>query len=177
MSKRAKRKNRLQIVQNKCGSCTSCCVDLEIAEYDFRKPARDTCPHLAKTSGCSIYKTRPEVCREFRCLWLDDPYAGEEDRPDNCGFLAWFTEPTVLKITETREGSLYSKRYNAIVTSAKALNVLVCVEPLEGEIFSIPKGIISRNGSKITIDIESPNWDRLHQITTELSEGPSLPKP
>ena len=39
------------------------------------------CPHCLKQGGCSIYDTRPEVCRTFNCEWLINPSIGDEWQP------------------------------------------------------------------------------------------------
>jgi hypothetical protein len=62
-----------------CGECSLCCVLPAIPELG--KPANTPCEHLT-ANGCGIYAKRPEVCRRFRCHWLD----GEgTDRPDAVG--------------------------------------------------------------------------------------------
>ena len=74
---------------NNCGTCTACCRIFEIPE--LAKPAGKWCEHCEIGRGCTIYATRPEVCREFECLWLlsqqrDDPreHLAPELRPDRC---------------------------------------------------------------------------------------------
>ena len=40
------------------------------------------------TVGCKIYAARPEVCRNFKCLWLAGWWQmGDELRPDRAGFM------------------------------------------------------------------------------------------
>lgn len=62
-----------------CGSCTLCCKVLAVPE--IAKPAGHWCPQARKGTGCSIYDTRPEMCREFRCLWLQG-HLSAEHKPD-----------------------------------------------------------------------------------------------
>jgi hypothetical protein len=45
------------------------------------KPANVACRHLT-AKGCGIYEKRPQVCRDFRCDWLEGK--GTE-RPDAVG--------------------------------------------------------------------------------------------
>ena len=61
-----------------CGSCTACCKVLGVEELG--KLEGQQCPHVC-AGGCSIYKKRPESCREFECLWLQGLFE-ERDRPD-----------------------------------------------------------------------------------------------
>lgn len=57
-----------------CGECGLCCKLPKIRALE--KPAGKWCPHWDKEKHCTIYETRPEVCRNFVCLWLSD------DMPD-----------------------------------------------------------------------------------------------
>src|SRR5882724_563871 len=67
-----------------CGTCTLCCKIMEIPELG--KPHCQWCTNCHKSVGCKIYETRPNSCREFRCVWLQSqswpkPW-GEELRPN-----------------------------------------------------------------------------------------------
>jgi hypothetical protein len=56
-------------VTRTCGRCTLCCKVLEVPELS--KPRGQWCVHARKGTGCAIYhQTRPAVCGEFACLWL-----------------------------------------------------------------------------------------------------------
>jgi hypothetical protein len=70
--------------QNSCGTCTVCCMALNITE--FSKPAGTLCQHCTGT-GCGIYETRYEVCQGYLCGWRLLPVLGEEWRPDRSGIL------------------------------------------------------------------------------------------
>ena len=73
---------------NACGSCTACCRVYAVPEAN--KPAGPWCQHCNIGKGCKIYETRPQVCVEFKCLWLqsrerpEDDHLAEELRPDRC---------------------------------------------------------------------------------------------
>lgn len=53
----------------KCNMCGACCIALSISSripgMDGGKPAGERCIHLSPEHSCSIYDTRPAVCREF----------------------------------------------------------------------------------------------------------------
>lgn len=69
----------------KCGTCTLCCIVMEVPELD--KAAGQDCKNRTD-SGCSIYNDRPIPCREFNCLWKFKKIFKDKDckkRPDNIG--------------------------------------------------------------------------------------------
>lgn len=68
-----------------CGECSFCCKVLEIAELE--KPAGPWCSHCLKTAGCNVYETRPDVCRDFECLWKGDRGLSAQLRPDRVGVI------------------------------------------------------------------------------------------
>jgi len=47
----------------KCYQCGVCCTATDIA--CLQKPPATRCPHLADDNRCSIYETRPQVCRDY----------------------------------------------------------------------------------------------------------------
>jgi len=53
---------------NHCGSCNACCRVFDVPAVE--KKAGVWCKHCDIGKGCKIYETRPEVCVEFKCLWL-----------------------------------------------------------------------------------------------------------
>lgn len=68
-----------------CGACSLCCKVLEIEE--LKKPAGPWCPFCLDGLGCSTYETRPDVCRDFECLWKSDRGLTAPYRPDRLGAL------------------------------------------------------------------------------------------
>lgn len=63
-----------------CGECTLCCKSLAVTELS--KPQGVWCQHCAIGSGCTIYTDRPESCRVFKCLWLQNETLPVDFRPD-----------------------------------------------------------------------------------------------
>ena len=102
-----------------CGTCRVCCSVPDIPEIN--KPLDEPCPKLEpdlRKPGCSIYGTRPEVCRDFRCAWLSG--LGEaRDRPDRSGVLWQPLEMPDggpgLGIVEVQKGALDIPRNAAFV--------------------------------------------------------------
>lgn len=70
------------VLQRECGECSLCCTVLRVDE--LRKLGGVACAALAKGGGCGIYATRPNICRAYRCLWLQGQLE-PEDRPDRLG--------------------------------------------------------------------------------------------
>ena len=64
-----------------CGKCQVCCVAFRIDE--LKKPSFTRCRNQGN-EGCTIYKSRPTPCREFKCMWLQGVGA-KDDRPDKTG--------------------------------------------------------------------------------------------
>jgi Fe-S-cluster containining protein len=62
--------NRLAV--RSCGDCKLCCKLPAINENGFVKEDYKMCDHcdVSKTNGCTIYNTRPQVCRGFACSYV-----------------------------------------------------------------------------------------------------------
>lgn len=57
------------------------------------KKDHEWCPHVKLGYGCSIYRQRPERCRDFHCMWLID-----ERIPDY-----WYPKTSKIVINTTTE--------------------------------------------------------------------------
>ncbi|RJX32062.1 MAG: hypothetical protein C4516_05340 [Oxalobacter sp.] len=68
--------------ERQCGECMVCCEYMPISAKGLIKPAQTLCPHVIVNRGCSIYETRPKVCRTWHCLWRRDASMPNEMRPD-----------------------------------------------------------------------------------------------
>jgi hypothetical protein len=63
-----------------CGNCSLCCKLAKVDELD--KPSGVWCRHCAPgRGGCTIYETRPPVCRNYFCSWIVDSRVGPEWYP------------------------------------------------------------------------------------------------
>jgi hypothetical protein len=71
-------------ILSKCGKCTACCTLMPVKE--LRKPERTACAHQ-RTTGCSIYKKRPDECQKFKCHWLATAHTRPQYRPDQLGVM------------------------------------------------------------------------------------------
>ena len=79
-----------------CGDCTVCCVVTQIDTKEFQKPPGVRCQHLCAEGGCSIYETRPPICRTYHCGWRYLAFLGDNWRPDKSGVLLAFTPESEL---------------------------------------------------------------------------------
>lgn len=65
-----------------CGSCSLCCFVLRVDE--LAKLGGRSCMYVRDGGGCAVHERRPEICRAYRCAWLQGAF-NEEDRPDALG--------------------------------------------------------------------------------------------
>ena len=100
-------------LNRQCGECTLCCELMNIKAYD--SPMYEPCKHCDVGSGCSIHKTRDEMCRNFQCGWLMGEMH-DEDRPDRAGFLIEHLPdvPVILAITAQGRNDLVHRKTAAL---------------------------------------------------------------
>jgi hypothetical protein len=105
-------------LQRSCGECSLCCVALRVDELG--KLAGEPCPKLGPAGGCTIHATRPRVCREYHCHWLEGGLEGG-DRPDRIGGIVDFAPGGLalhMAIVEAEPGALAaSPRLRAIAAA------------------------------------------------------------
>lgn len=81
--------------QRECGECTACCVLPRIPigedpDFPDGKPGYTPCQHLCSSlsRGCGIYDKRPQLCKDYQCLWRAGIIQGDDRRrPDNLGLM------------------------------------------------------------------------------------------
>ena len=52
-------------IERDCGDCSLCC---KLHRTDFKEEYQ-WCKSCDVGNGCKIYNTRPQVCKDFKCLW------------------------------------------------------------------------------------------------------------
>lgn len=68
-----------------CDGCTMCCKVMKVVELE--KPINVWCQHCVLGTGCGIYESRPQSCREFHCLYLTNQALGPEWKPAEAKFV------------------------------------------------------------------------------------------
>jgi Fe-S-cluster containining protein len=83
-----------------CGDCTACCSgQLMSVSYGNFFGKGKKCVFLVKEK-CTIYDTRPDVCRTYQCAWTQG-ILYDEMRPDQCGLM--------VSVEYDKEGKQYLK--------------------------------------------------------------------
>jgi Fe-S-cluster containining protein len=55
---------------NSCGTCTECCTTTLTSFFEGVEYGPDNrCPKVSG-KGCTVYETRPDICRHYSCGWL-----------------------------------------------------------------------------------------------------------
>jgi len=94
---------------NHCGTCNACCRVFAIPEV--KKAAGPWCQHCDIGKGCKIYEDRPQVCVEFKCLWLlsreREPrdHLADNLRPDRCKVVFNMTTDDTIMAATTMPGA------------------------------------------------------------------------
>jgi hypothetical protein len=119
-----------------------CCKVYRIDVLD--KPQGKWCQHCAIGSGCRIYEDRPEQCRSFVCLWLQDTTIPPEWKPEiskmvlsifpATGFvyaqvdpgtpLAWRKEPYLSQLKSMAARLLNERRHLVIFVGGDATLIM-----------------------------------------------------
>lgn len=77
-----------------CGDCGQCCHG-RLTFSDVSKTGENiivsegvTCFKLVDEK-CSIHEDRPDICRNWQCVWSIDEGLPEWLQPSRCGFMIW----------------------------------------------------------------------------------------
>ncbi len=68
-----------------CGECALCCKVYDVD--DLGKKAGKKCSHVRHEGGCGIWGLHPQICQDFKCLWLKHDDMDARWRPDVAGFV------------------------------------------------------------------------------------------
>lgn len=148
---------RRKPAKRSCGSCNACCKLMGVPDVVPAKPKHDWCAHALHPApscgGCAIYRTRPESCRDFHCMYLVDNRIAEY----------WYPAKSKIMINATLEKG--SKYVSFIVDPAYPLRWRE--EPWFSDIKDIARaGLDGRRGEKWTTVVQVGD-DRIPIIGSE----------
>ena len=109
-----------------CGECLVCCTLLPIDELN--KSIGTVCQHY--NNGCTIYCSKPKVCTDFVCAYLESSNTPESLRPDKCGIMFFKKTERIFsgvlvpgtQITDTARGQIKSfnkQGYSVVLLSTE----------------------------------------------------------
>ncbi|HEV7309585.1 hypothetical protein [Ensifer sp.] len=86
------------LAERACGTCTLCCrlPDIDALE----KPANDWCRHCIEGQGCRIYAERPQLCRDFLCLWRTDAVLDDAWEPARSHMMVYRQGPQITVLVD-----------------------------------------------------------------------------
>ena len=90
-----------------CGTCTFCCNLPDIEALD--KPANTFCRYCVEDKGCTIYDTRPKLCRDFLCLWRTSETLGPEWQPQTAGMMIYRQGPQTTVLVDPARPDAFSR--------------------------------------------------------------------
>jgi len=104
---------------NKCEECTLCCELLPIKEIN--KQPSVLCSDCTLSKGCNIYNNRPEECKNFNCLYIEDNEMPDFLRPDKCNVIfEKITTKIFIAINHYNEPFAYEREN--VIDYIKSLN-------------------------------------------------------
>ncbi|MCM2450518.1 hypothetical protein [Agrobacterium vitis] len=81
-----------------CGTCTLC---RRLPDIDaLAKPANTWCTHCTAEKGCTIYLDRPQLCRDFLCLWMTSDSLGPEWNPATANMMVYTQGPQITVLVD-----------------------------------------------------------------------------
>jgi hypothetical protein len=139
-------------VSRQCGDCSLCCKVMAVPELN--KPKDTWCEKCTKTKGCSTYETRPQICRDFACMWLQEEWIPEALKPNRCHVV--FSGARDGKGIVAHVDKLYPDAYKSPAVSMfiKQLAKQTAVYVAHGYKL-IPEGALARKSLKEFIDGQS----------------------
>jgi hypothetical protein len=85
---------------------------------------------VTSSGGCSIYKDRPEVCKQFECFWKQGVLGGESHRPDKLGIMFTASEKNgihVIHAWELKPDHIEDDKIQRILTEIGKIKTFVTV--------------------------------------------------
>lgn len=100
-----------------CGECQACCEAIAIDAFGGKKNY-ERCQHQCET-GCGVYATRPDECKQYWCFYSQGFIPGGVDmRPDKLGVLIDFRGATAPQGRIVETFVFWETRANAMQSPA-----------------------------------------------------------
>jgi hypothetical protein len=99
------KKKTIKVNSRSCGDCSFCCdgwLSAGIWGHDMY-PGKP-CKFKSKDSGCGIYHQRPQLCKDFLCLYRQDSKVPEHLKPNIIGNVMMNRELNGIPYIEIVEG-------------------------------------------------------------------------
>ena len=119
-------------IPRSCNGCTACCSGALSANIHGLRMSRGTPCHFRQEGGCAIYENRPQLCKDFRCTWLDNRAMPEWMWPKKSNVIVMYRRVDDLpyySVVETEE-KMSAQTLSWLVQWALRckLNLVYCVE-------------------------------------------------
>jgi hypothetical protein len=90
---------------------------------EISKPDNAWCGHCEIGKGCSIYEQRPQMCRDFFCLYISDPTLDERWNPLNAHFVLRAHEKCIFVQVDPQRPDAWKHEpyYSALRNCARAI--------------------------------------------------------
>jgi hypothetical protein len=62
-----------------------CCKELEL--HTVASAIGELCRYCTVGTGCQIYDSRPDECKQYQCMWSQMEHVADDLRPDRCGVI------------------------------------------------------------------------------------------
>lgn len=73
------------------------------------KPADAWCRHCLEGQGCAVYAARPQLCRDFLCLWMTDPGVPEAWQPLRSKMLVYQQGPQLTVLVDPDHPDIWKR--------------------------------------------------------------------
>ena len=122
-----------------CGECQACCFAPRLDE--MKKPSFTRCSNQGQ-GECTDYQNRPDLCRKYKCLWLQG-YWAENDRPDKSGMMLTYRHHEKfgpwVSLHIVSDEALQSKSNKKILIDLAQETVVIEMQPRSMRMIGGPK--------------------------------------
>ena len=111
-----------------CGQCRLCCKLFALPFLN--KPGHQWCQYSCP-KGCAIYANRPQLCKDYTCVWLAQEEIPEKYRPDKSRLVLTnkgsYQDRGVILAAEADEGAADTKLGKELLKGLLSVGNIVVV--------------------------------------------------